>query len=175
MEAEPIDYTLEYRKSGAGDQKPFTVTRQNDCVELVVPRTGYYLPIPKFLEHADIAGLILIPLWMIGYSIADAIFKYEVPPWAVFRISAAQLQMTIISDNGQKQEWEYPREKVVEFRKNRYEAGIWLRVEGVTMESHLTELDDDVVRNLCAEFWKISKEYDVSPNPDDEVGKAGHG
>jgi len=67
--------------------------------------------------------------------------------------------MTFVSDDGKKKELAYPREKIVELRKNRYEKGLWLRVEGVTMESHLIDLDADLIEALSEEFWKINTEF----------------
>ncbi|MEQ8633528.1 hypothetical protein [Gimesia maris] len=140
--------------------QPFLKNRKEGSVELIVPRIGDYLPLPVWVRAADLLSLILIPLWIIFYSIADSIYHFEVPPRAVFRISTDLLQMTFVSKDGEKLKFEYPREKVVEFRKNRYESGFWLRVAGVTMESHQTDLDDEVVTAICEEFWKISSEFD---------------
>lgn len=140
--------------------QPFLKNRKQGYVELIVPQTEKYLPVPEWVGAADLLSLILLPIWIIFYSIANAIYHFEIPPQAVFRISTDLLLMTFVSKDGEKQEYEYPREKVVEFRKNRYESGIWLRVAGVTMESHQADLDDDVVTAICEEFWKISSEFD---------------
>lgn len=139
---------------------PFTVLRQDGCVELVVPRNGNYLPVPELVGGADLFSLILVPLWMMGYVIADAIFKFKVPPRAVFRISEDLLQMTFVTNDGKWKKIEYPRTSITEFRKNRYEPGIWVRISGVSMESHLTNLEDDLIESLCEEYWRISREYD---------------
>lgn len=109
----------------------------------------------------DLLALILVPMWIIGSSIANAIFKFEVPPRAVFEIDADQFRMNLVSrESGDETFYKFPRQKISELRKNRFEKGLWLRVSGETMTTHLKDLDDEVIVALSKELWKTIREFD---------------
>lgn len=143
------------------DKRGFSVTRDDETVKVIVPMPLPYNPTPSWLANADLAVIILLPLWIIYAMIMESLRKPEIPPRAVFEIDAEKLRMTLVAhDSGDRTFFEYDRKGIVELRKNSCDTGLWLRVRGVTMDGHLQDMDDELIVALCDELWSIIREFD---------------
>ena len=108
-----------------------------------------YLPIPTWLTGLDLFALVAIPVWLIGSGIVRWLFRVEPPPRAIFDVSADTFAMTLYAqESGEKSSFDCQRKSVVEFRKNRLERGLWIHVKGVSMETHLQDVDDATIESL---------------------------
>ena len=105
---------------------------------------------------ADLLGFLLFPLIAILHAALWLVFKVvpvRRPPLLLIRIGRERIHLEALNqETGTIRNYQWPRERVVELRANRFESGcLWVRVEG--------ELADNVARGLDARHLEQVSRY----------------
>lgn len=66
--------------------------------------------------------------------------------------------------DGKRTKLECDPERIVELRKNQFDSGIWIRVQGESMDTYLQDVDDETILSVCETLrgmlpkWKLQSE-----------------
>ena len=124
--------------------------RTDDRAEVFLPMPSPYVPIPPVALVAGFAEFRISSAMVYWLGADPKMFRTEPPPRALFRIQPQQLRMELVDPkSGQTTVAEWPRQRIVELRNNRYEKGLWIHVQGETKRTVLREVDDETMIVLC--------------------------
>jgi hypothetical protein len=124
---------------------PIEVVSDGEGTRLSIPMPRPYLPVPSYLG-TTLFGLVLIPAWMLAFSLICWLGRIKPPPRAVFIVDAEQFKIEFVAHNdGTRTSFQCNRKDLVELRKNQYSKGLWIHVRGKVKTTFLPDIDDDTI------------------------------
>ncbi|TWU48975.1 hypothetical protein Poly51_48790 [Rubripirellula tenax] len=134
----------------------FDVQHVDDVSTVVLPMARPYLPIPTLFTALELFALVVVPVWLLCSGLVRVIFRIQPPPRAKIAIDSVDFSMQLCDrGTGEKTTVNCPRNRIVEFRKNRLEPGLWIHVKDVRMETFLQDVDDATIEALSQAVRKI--------------------
>jgi hypothetical protein len=122
-----------------------------------------YLPLPTWLRLilpsivllSFYIAICLVPFSLLCSAIIRFVFGIQPPPRALFEIDSSTFKMMLVDTFGENSTLVSKTESIVEFRKNRFERGLWINVEGVKKDTFLQDVDNATIEEMSEAIRSI--------------------
>jgi hypothetical protein len=139
-----------------------TVDTDGTRTKVVLAMPLPYAPIPIWVAASDILGIVIL-LWVIISAMIRWICKIKPPPRAVFWITSRSFQMMLVEPaTGQMTKFQCDRGEIIELKKNRYDHGLWIHVQGRLMETYLQDIDEITIVKLSAVLTSLIRQNEAA-------------
>lgn len=123
---------------------------------LVIPMPWPYIPFRwlLLLDQPDVGlGMLLTPVVVPVVALLEGIVRIcgviPAPPRAEFTLRGDEFAMELVSRyTGRKTSLKADRRAILALRKNQYERGLFVHIDGVSQATYLHDLDDATLTDL---------------------------
>ncbi len=132
--------------------RPFIRQQEGSITRITIPMRSLYAPIPSWVSQLDVLAFVVAPVSWVVILLVRFLLRLPKPPRGVFEIGGERFKMTLCDRFGTTIHFDWPRDAILEARANQYGAGLWMNVSGHGKDTYLTDIHEDTIKQLEAEF-----------------------